>query len=83
MNDAQRNRVNAGECLSAAQRRELPHRGLTRALAASWLSPARQQEAVDEFLANSSQDRSTTSTASSRQQYPPDLQHLSPARTTS
>jgi hypothetical protein len=57
MNDAQRNRVNAGECLSAAQRRELPHRGLTRALAASWLSPARQEEAVDELLAKSSEDR--------------------------
>jgi hypothetical protein len=56
MNDAQRYRVNAAECLSAAQRRELPHRGLTRALAASWLSPARQQEAVDELLVNSSED---------------------------
>jgi hypothetical protein len=83
MNDMQRYRVNGAECLTAAQRCELPHRGLTRALAASWLSVAHQQEAVDELLANWSKDRSTTSTASNRQQYPPDLDRLPLARATS
>ena len=38
MNDAQRYRMNAVECLSAAERCEPSYRGLTLATAASWLS---------------------------------------------
>jgi hypothetical protein len=51
MNDAQRYRMNAAECLSAAERCDPAYRGLTLAIAASWLSLARQQEAVDGVLA--------------------------------
>ncbi len=51
MNDAQRYRMNAAECLSAAQRCDPTYRGLTLAIAASWLSLARQQRAMDELLA--------------------------------
>jgi hypothetical protein len=51
MNDAQRYRMNAAECLSAAERSDPAYRGLTLAIAASWLSLARQQEAVDGLLA--------------------------------
>jgi hypothetical protein len=51
MNDAQRYRMNAVECLSAAERCEPAYRGLTLAIAASWLSMARQQKAMDELLA--------------------------------
>jgi hypothetical protein len=51
MNDAQRYRMNAAECLSAAERCDPAYRGLTLAIAASWLSLARQQEAVDGLLA--------------------------------
>jgi hypothetical protein len=43
MKDAQRYRLNAAECLSAAERCEPPYRGLTLTIAASWLSLARQQ----------------------------------------
>jgi hypothetical protein len=50
MDDAQRYRMNAAECLSAAERCELPYRRLTLAIAESWLSMARQQEAMDELL---------------------------------
>jgi hypothetical protein len=52
MTDTLRCRVNAAECLSAAERCETPYRGLTFAIAFSWLSLARQQEAVDELLAD-------------------------------
>jgi hypothetical protein len=51
MDDAQRYRMNAAECLSAAERCEPPYRDLTLAIAASWLSLARHQEAMDELLA--------------------------------
>jgi hypothetical protein len=43
--------MNAAECLSAAERCEPRYRGLTLAIAASWLSLARQQTAMDELLA--------------------------------
>jgi hypothetical protein len=78
MNDAQRYRINAAECLSAAERCEPAYRSLTLAIAASWLSLVRQQEAMDELLAIWSKARSAKSTASSRQsfQYPPDLHRL-------
>jgi hypothetical protein len=51
MKDVQRYRINAARCLSAAERYELPYRGLTLTVAASWLSLARQQEAMVELLA--------------------------------
>jgi hypothetical protein len=51
MNDAQRYRMNAAECLSAVERCAPPYRGLTLAIAASWVSLARQQIAMDELLA--------------------------------
>jgi hypothetical protein len=50
MNDAQRYRMNAAECLSAAERCEPSYRGLMLAIAASWLSLARQQVAMNELL---------------------------------
>jgi hypothetical protein len=50
MNDAQRYRMNAAECLSAAERCGA-YRGLTLAIAASWFSLVRQQIAMDELLA--------------------------------
>jgi hypothetical protein len=80
MSDAQRYRINAAECLSAAERCEPTYRGLTFAIAASWLSLARQQEAVDELVANWSEHRSATPTASNRQRYqgPPDLRRPAP-----
>jgi hypothetical protein len=51
MNDAQRYRMTAVECLSAAQRCGPASRDLTFAIARSWLSLARYQEAMDELLA--------------------------------
>jgi hypothetical protein len=72
MDDAQRYLTNAAECLSAAERCQPPYRGLTLAIGTSWLSLARQQEAVDELLAIWSRAHSTTPSASSGQhfQYP-------------
>jgi hypothetical protein len=63
MKDAQRYRMNAAECLSAAERCELPYRGLALAVAASWLSLARQQEAMDELLTIWSNAHSATEAA--------------------
>jgi hypothetical protein len=54
MNDAQRYRMNAAECLSAAERRKSPYRGSALTIATHWLSLARQQEAVDGLLRNES-----------------------------
>jgi hypothetical protein len=51
MKDVQRYRLNAAQCLLAAERCELPYRGLTLTIAASWESLARQQEAMVELLA--------------------------------
>jgi hypothetical protein len=51
VDDALRYRTNAAECLSAAERCDPAHRSLTLAIAASWLSLARQQIAMDELLA--------------------------------
>jgi hypothetical protein len=64
MNDAQRCRMNAAECLSAAERCGQPYRRLTLSIAETWLSLARHEEAMDALLGI----RSVTSTASSRQQ---------------
>jgi hypothetical protein len=50
MNDAQRYRMNAADCLSAAERCGPAYRDLTLAIASSWLSLARHQEAMDGLL---------------------------------
>jgi hypothetical protein len=60
MNDAQRYRMNAAECLSAVERCGRAYRGHTLAIAGAWLSLARQQEAVDELLGNRSEGGSVT-----------------------
>jgi hypothetical protein len=51
MKDARRYRVNAAECILAAERCEPAYRDLTFAIAEAWLSLARQQEAMVELLA--------------------------------
>jgi hypothetical protein len=51
MNDAQHYRMNAAECLSAAERSKPPYRRLTFAVATSWLLLERQQKALDELVA--------------------------------
>jgi hypothetical protein len=51
MDDAKRYRLNAAECLLAGERCEPSHRDLTFAIAESWLSLARQEEAMNELLA--------------------------------
>jgi hypothetical protein len=78
MDDAQRYRTNAAECLSAADRCDLPYRGLTLAIAEAWLSLARQQAAVDEFLVIWSKAGSARAMTSGGQpfQYPRDLHRL-------
>jgi hypothetical protein len=63
VNDAQRYRMNAAECLSAAERRESPYRSPAFTIAAYWLSLARQQEAVDGLLAAGIEARSATTPA--------------------
>ena len=72
MNDVQRYRMNAAECLSAAERSGPDYRGLTLAIARSWMSLARQQETMDELLAIWSKARPTTSATPSLRpfQYP-------------
>jgi hypothetical protein len=78
MKDAQRYRMNAAECLSAAERCGQDYRGLTLDIAESWLSMARHQEAMDDLLVIWSEVRSARSTVSSRQpfRYPRDLHRL-------
>ena len=52
MCDAQRYRHHAVDCLRAAYRESEPYsRGLRVSMAASWLSLAHQDEAMDELLA--------------------------------
>jgi hypothetical protein len=60
MNQAQRYRMNAAECLSAAERRGSPYQSLAFTIAAYWLSLARQQEAVDALLGDGSEPRKMT-----------------------
>jgi hypothetical protein len=69
MDDAQRYRMNAAECLSAAERCELPYRVLTFAVAEAWLSLARQLEAINELLVIWSKASSPTSTVLNRQSF--------------
>jgi hypothetical protein len=59
MNDAQRYRMNAAECLSAAERCGPDYRELTLAIVASWLPLARHQEAMEVLLATSTKAQST------------------------
>jgi hypothetical protein len=66
--NARRYRMNAAECLSAAEECELPYCGLTLAIAESWLL-ARQQQAMDELLVIWSKANSQTSTVSNRQSF--------------
>jgi hypothetical protein len=75
VDDAQRYRTNAAECLSAAERCDPALRDLTLAIAASWLSLARQQEAMDQLLAIWRQASTVTLPDPSprRFQYPRDL----------
>jgi hypothetical protein len=63
MDDAQRFRTNAADCILAAERSGPAYRDLTFAIAESWLSLARQQEAMDGLLAIWNEARSTTATA--------------------
>jgi hypothetical protein len=69
MNDAQRYRMNAVECLSAAERRVSPYHNLAFIIAASWLSLARQQETMVELFAIGSNASSETPTESSPQSF--------------
>jgi hypothetical protein len=60
MNDAQRYRTNAAECLSAAERCGRDYRDLTFAIAASWLSLARHQDSMNELRVILSETRAAT-----------------------
>jgi hypothetical protein len=51
MHDWQRYRAIAGECLLAARKCQPCYRKLHLSMAASWLSLARQDEAMDDVLA--------------------------------
>jgi hypothetical protein len=50
MRDSRRYRKNAAECLLAAKTCQPPFRGLVLAVATSWHTLARQDEAMDELL---------------------------------
>jgi hypothetical protein len=53
MHDSQRYRYNAAECLLAAKETSQPYcRRLRLSMASSWLSLARQGEAIDNLLAS-------------------------------
>jgi hypothetical protein len=81
VNDAQRYRMNAAECILAGERCGAAYRDLTFALAQSWLSLARQQEAMDELLVIWSNARSGEQPALSKpRRYPLHLEPLDPAR---
>jgi hypothetical protein len=69
MNDVQRYRVNAEECLSAAERCERPYRRPALAIAEAWLSLARHEEAMGELLAIWGKAGAPTPTASSPQSF--------------
>jgi hypothetical protein len=60
MNDAQRHRLNAAQCLSAAEGCQRSYRRLAFTTAAYWLLLARQQKVVDELLANCSEATAPT-----------------------
>jgi hypothetical protein len=63
VHDARRYRYNAAECLLASQDACQPHnRKLRLSMAVSWLSLARQDEAMDDLLASTA-EASTSSEA--------------------
>jgi hypothetical protein len=66
MNDAQRYRMNAAECLSAAERCGPAYRDLTVSIAETWLALARHQDAMDELLATWSDGQSVRISAPTR-----------------
>jgi hypothetical protein len=57
MNDAQRYRMNAAECLSAAERCGPAYRDLTVSIAETWLALVRHEDAMDELLATLEQSQ--------------------------
>jgi hypothetical protein len=61
MNDTQRYRENAAECLSAAERPESAYHSHAFTIAAYWLSLARQEETMYELLAIWTEAGSVTS----------------------
>jgi hypothetical protein len=69
MKDVQRYRLNAAECLSAAERCDPAYRDRTLAVAEAWLSLARQQEAMVELHAIWSNARSAKWAASGPQSF--------------
>jgi hypothetical protein len=64
MNDVERYRMNAAECILAAERCEPAYRDLTFALAETWLSLARHEEVMHGLLAIWSSATSATSIVS-------------------
>jgi hypothetical protein len=60
MNDAQCYRMNAAECLSAAERCGPDYHDLTVCMAETWLALARHQDAMDGLLAVWSEAGSAT-----------------------
>jgi hypothetical protein len=57
VNDAQRYRMNAAQCLTAAEQRETPYRRrLAFTIAAYWLALERYQAALDELVANGGEE---------------------------
>jgi hypothetical protein len=50
MDDAQRYRINAADCLSAAERCGPAYCDLTVSIAETWLALARRQDAMDQLL---------------------------------
>jgi hypothetical protein len=74
MNDAQRYRRNAVECLSAAERCGPDYRGLTLAIGEAWLLLARHEQAMDGLLAIWTEAHSgELSKVTDPRQHPPDL----------
>jgi hypothetical protein len=69
MNDAQRYRMNAADCLSAAERCGPAYRELTVSIAQTWLALARHQDAMDGLLAGWS-EASTDPLADARSALP-------------
>jgi hypothetical protein len=59
MTDAQRYRMNAAQCLTAAEQRESPYRGLAFTITAYWLALERHQAALDELVANGGEGRAS------------------------
>ena len=85
MHDSKRYRSNAADCLMAAQDAcRLGNRGIYLSMAASWLSLARQHEAMDHLLASWEGPRfdpgSSSSALSSRPSRPVGIREHRPAR---